>query len=229
MRSDPDLSEYYRSFADNYAELNYDKSLAGRMLRGSHKIIERKFSGGQHFSRVAEVGAGTGQHLQFVRHQFDEYLMTDFSIDMLRQVDFSDSSGHAHKVKVSREDATSLSFPDQSIDRLIATHVLEHLPEPHLVLREWNRVVRPGGWISVVLPCDPGVLWRLGRTMGPRRRATRMGIAYDYVMAREHINSITNLVALVRHYFEDVEEIWSPMGLPVSDLNLFYACHIRRT
>jgi phosphatidylethanolamine/phosphatidyl-N-methylethanolamine N-methyltransferase len=64
-----------------------------------------------------------------------------------------------------------LSVPSASFDRLIATHVLEHLPKPERVLREWARVVRPGGTLSLILPCDPGLARRLGRHFGPHPQA----------------------------------------------------------
>jgi hypothetical protein len=45
-------------------------------------------------------------------------------------------------------------------------------------------------------------------------------------MAREHVNSITNLVSLVRYYFESIKAGWYPTRIPSIDRNLFYACHI---
>src|SRR3546814_1644399 len=80
-----------------------------------------------------------------------------------------------------------------SVDRLIACHVLEHLHHPHDVLREWYRVLRKGGVLSILLPCDPGVLWRVGRMFGPRANAERAGIEYDYWMAREQDRKSTRL------------------------------------
>ncbi|MCK4785463.1 MAG: hypothetical protein KAV87_17050, partial [Desulfobacteraceae bacterium] len=93
----------------------------------------------------------------------------------------------------------------------------------------WDRVVRPGGVISIALPCDPGLLWRLGRHLGPRRSAQKIGLPYDYLIAAEHINSIFNLVVFIRHHFGVLTESWYPARLPVPDLNLFYICHIRTT
>lgn len=50
--------------------------------------------------------------------------------------------------------ATDLPFPDGSVDRLYAGHVLEHLtPEDVVVaLREFRRVISPEGKIMIVLP-----------------------------------------------------------------------------
>jgi ubiquinone/menaquinone biosynthesis C-methylase UbiE len=42
-------------------------------------------------------------------------------------------------------DATAMPFEDRSFDRVHASWLLEHVPEPVLVLREVHRVLRPGG------------------------------------------------------------------------------------
>jgi ubiquinone/menaquinone biosynthesis C-methylase UbiE len=191
-------------------------------MRRSHELVEAPFGQDVKFGKVLEVGAGSGVHLRSVRHRFDEYLLTDFSTDMLRNVDAAQHGS----VTVLAQDATALAFPDASFDRVIAAHVLEHLYRPHEVLREWVRVLKPGGTMSLVLPCDPGMMWRLGRYFGPRQRARQNGLAYDYVMAREHVNAITNLVAFIRYYFDVREEYWWPFRAPSADLNLIFAVNI---
>jgi len=118
-----------------------------------------------------------------------------------------------------------LDYSDNTFDRLLATHVLEHIYQPHLALKEWLRVIKPGGVLSILIPTDPGLAWRLGRHLGPRKQAMAKGIPYDYIMAREHVNSCHNLVALLRYYFSDAKEAWWPFPVPSIDLNLFFAFH----
>jgi phosphatidylethanolamine/phosphatidyl-N-methylethanolamine N-methyltransferase len=96
-----------------------------------------------------------------------------------------------------------LSYANNSFDSLIATHVLEHMYQPQLVLQEWRRVLKNGGVLSILIPTDPGMAWRLGRHFWPRKNVIAQGITYDYVMSREHVNSCNNLIALLRHYFPD--------------------------
>lgn len=225
MRAEPNLEDYLRQFEANYEALNYSDNLAARVLAHSHVVLERAFGPGDHFGTVAEVGAGSGRHAGALRHRFDEYFVTDGNRRMLDQA--RARLGADPRFRFQVEDATKLSFPDASVDRLIATHVLEHLPRPHEVLREWARVVRPGGVLSLVLPCDPGLAWRLGRSFGVRRRAEQAGLEYDYWMAREHVNPIFNLVTFIDYYFADVRATWWPLRLPFADLNLIYAAHIR--
>lgn len=227
MKPDPDHREYLKRWSDVYETLNYDQGLAGYFLKKSHEWSERRFSRSDTFPRVLEVGSGTGVHLRFVEHSFDEYWVTDVNPPMLEKVSRRDQTEvNRGKVITSREDASKLSFADGSFDRLIAAHVLEHLYRPHDVLREWARVLRPGGTLSIVLPCDPGIAWRFGRYVGSRGKFVKAGIDYDYWMAREHVNPINNLVSLIRFYFDDIREDWLPLRVPSIDLNLFYIAHI---
>lgn len=223
-----DAPAYELSYIQNYDANNTKHTLAGSFLQKSHQLLEKTLPKMGTNNRVLEVGAGSGHHLPYVKQDFQRYVMTDGS-DAMLEIASEKFSGQlsAGTLKIEKQDATALTYPDVSFDRLIATHVLEHLPNPVNVLREWNRVVRPGGIISIVLPCDPGMLWRLGRYLGPRRNARKLGIAYDYLQAAEHINSIFNLVVFIRHHFEAESEFWYPTRIPTPDLNLFFICHIR--
>jgi phosphatidylethanolamine/phosphatidyl-N-methylethanolamine N-methyltransferase len=225
MRAEPDLADYHRQFEANYEALNYAKNLSSRVLARSHTLLEAPLGPEKHFSRVLEVGAGSGIHFRSVRHRFDSYLMTDGNPRMLDQARAKVAGDERFGFQV--ENAARLSFPDGTFDRLIATHVLEHLPAPHEVLREWARVLKPGGMLSIVLPCDPGFAWRIGRNFGVRQRATGAGMEYDYWMAREHVNSIWNLVTFIEYYFDDVRAVWWPLRVPAADLNLIYAANVR--
>ena len=227
IRDDPDHDEYLHRWAGIYERANYEAGLSAYFLRKSHDWAERAFNAHVHFPKVLEVGAGTGVHLSFVRHAFDEYWMTDLNIPFLERAAAADVPRTRGTVRVDRQDAAALTFSESTFDRLIATHILEHLPQPHDALREWVRVLKPGGCLSLVLPCDPGVAWRVGRAIGSRGKFIEAGIDYDYWMAREHVNPINNLVAFVRHYFPDAREQWLPLHIPSMDLNLFYIAHIR--
>lgn len=43
-------------------------------------------------------------------------------------------------------------FDDSSIDEIFASHILEHLDRPFEVMREFHRVLRPGGELIVKVP-----------------------------------------------------------------------------
>ena len=217
--------DYRAKFADVYDGSNYSSPLQSAVMRASHRLAEKKFQESDYFSKVLEIGAGTGEHLAFVRHDFDQYILTDLDPRTLEVAKNKLESMHFGKLSFETQSIGGLSYADNSFDRLIATHVLEHICSPHLALKEWRRVLRHGGVLSVLIPTDPGLAWRLGRYLGPRRNALAQGIDYDYVMAREHVNSCHNLIALLRHYFQESTEIWWPLPVASIDLNLFFVFH----
>lgn len=225
LNEDKAWIDYRNKFSDVYDESNYESLLQSWVMRASHKLIEKAYGDNAYFERVLEVGAGTGEHIQFVRHKFDEYILTDLDLKTLNVARSKLAGIHEGKIKFEVQVGSELAYPDNSFDRLVATHVLEHIYQPHLAIKEWRRVLKGGGVISILIPTDPGMAWRLGRHLGPRKNAIKQGFAYDYVMAREHVNSSNNLIALLRHYFPGSKESWWPMPIPSIDLNLFFVFH----
>ena len=73
-----------------------------------------------------------------------------------------------------------LPFPDASLDYVLSSHVLEHFYDPIEALHEWSRVVRPGGYIFMIIPHRDRTFDR-ERTLTSidelRRRHTTHGIA----------------------------------------------------
>jgi ubiquinone/menaquinone biosynthesis C-methylase UbiE len=53
---------------------------------------------------------------------------------------------------VCRADVTQLPFADQSLDAIICTDLLEHLPEDAPAVREFYRTLKPGGTLLVSVP-----------------------------------------------------------------------------
>lgn len=45
-----------------------------------------------------------------------------------------------------------LPFKDNSIDFVISSHVIEHFYDPIKTIKEWWRVVRPGGYVYIIAP-----------------------------------------------------------------------------
>lgn len=218
-------TDYREKFSEVYDDSNYSSPLQSAVMRASHKLVENAYGEKDIFHRVLEIGAGTGEHLPFVTHQFNEYILTDLDPKTLDVASQKLVGKYGNRVKFETQTGDQLGYADGTFDRLVATHVLEHIYQPHLAIKEWARVLKHGGVLSILIPTDPGVAWRLGRHFGPRKNAIRQGIAYDYVMAREHVNSCNNLIAILRHYFPKAKEAWWPFSIPSIDLNLFFAFH----
>ncbi|MCY1139462.1 methyltransferase domain-containing protein [Actinoplanes sp. Pm04-4] len=92
--------------------------------------------------RVLEVGAGTGALWSRVEPPAGLTLV-DFSAAMCAGLRLVPGA------RVVRAGATELPFADGTFDGLIANHMLYHLDDPAAGLREFARVLRPGGRLAV--------------------------------------------------------------------------------
>ena len=127
-----------------------------------------------------------------------------------------------------------MPFENNFFDRIIISHVLEHISDPENFLFNMMNKLKSGGLLSISLPADPGLLWRLGKLYIKHYTAKKTyGISsreYEYLLATEHINSIFNLMSLIKYHFKDqMEESFLPFKIKLVDLNLFYNVHITKS
>ncbi len=81
---DPMWSQWQAKASSVYDNVYYKSNrLVAHINNAGHRIIEQAFGPEVEFASVVEVGAGTGRHLPFVRHQFQKYVATDLSSSML--------------------------------------------------------------------------------------------------------------------------------------------------
>lgn len=82
-----------------------------------------------------------------------------FQLKRSINVDFSDEQGGLWQSKscppavvniVANGD--DLPFKDSTLDYVLSSHVIEHFFDPVKALREWHRVIKPGGYIYVIAP-----------------------------------------------------------------------------
>jgi len=194
-------------------------------MKQFQKLMEKPFTKDDSFPLTVEVGSGAGGHLHHVRHAFNQYLMIDIR-------DYRPDKTHRSREPFVLADAERLPLLDGSIDRLVSTCLLHHVPNPLTALTQWRTAVRPGGSLTIFLPCDPGLLWRLGRRVGPRRKAMRHGVNYDFLMALSHRNHVGSLMAILEMVFKDDKMLRT--GLPVPalrswNLNLAFVYQIRKS
>ena len=67
-------------------------------------------------------------------------------------VDWPASADQQQHVDVFADLAEPLPFTDRSFDTVLLSDVLEHIPNPEILLREIVRVLRPGGSIIIGVP-----------------------------------------------------------------------------
>ena len=72
-------------------------------------------------------------------------------------------------------DLCALEFGDEHFDAAIVFHVLEHVPDDALALRELRRVLRPGGWALLQVPFREGSTVEEPAVLDPEERRARFG------------------------------------------------------
>lgn len=73
-------------------------------------------------------------------------------------------------VAFAQADAMRLPFPAETFDAVVSCETLEHTPGPRVVIREFHRVLQPGGRLYLTIPNYFGTmgLYRAFRTMSGR-------------------------------------------------------------
>ena len=146
--------------------------------------------------KILEVGAG-GQHARYLRHSFDRLIECDIRPENIPNV--ADDSRIVKEFKTV--DAHNLPYVDNCFHRLIATCLLAHLSDPEKALEEWKRVVRPGGVISICVPCEPGFLLRISQTMITRRKQKSLGYNGRLLHYREHRKHYPGMMTFIRQIY----------------------------
>ncbi|MGP0086600.1 MAG: class I SAM-dependent methyltransferase, partial [Steroidobacteraceae bacterium] len=121
-------------------------------------------------------------------------------------------------------------YDDGYFDRAIAVHVLEHLPDLPRAVFELHRLLRVGGFLSIVIPCDPGIAYEFARQISSARIfRRRYKMPYMWLMRREHINSPAEICSTLKNQFEEIDRRYFPLRLiPLAAANLCLGMTYRR-
>lgn len=100
---------------------------------------------------VLDCGCGTGDMLTLMSGLTapGESCGGDLSNAMLQEGRRRAETAGAKHVRFEPMDVQSLPVPDSSFDRVLATQLLVHVPDPRGAMHEMCRVTKPGGLVAV--------------------------------------------------------------------------------
>ena len=198
----------------------------GIIWKYPHLLMEKPFKTNKGL-KILELGFGEGEHFGFVVPDYTEYIATDIDAERLERI----RPSLPKNASVLGCDATALPFPDQSFDRVIATCLIAHLPKPEEALQEWRRVLRPGGHLTIYVPCEPGFSLRLFRRLFTAPKAKKLGFeGFNLYIARDHVNDSFRVLNLANEVFgrDKFKQVFRPLFFRSWYLNLFCVLQIQR-
>lgn len=203
-------------YSETYGSINataIDGSLSNKILHQGLEIGMRK----RNFPLILEIGGNIGEHVKFVKCDFEKYICTDLNIP-------KKGTEKSKNIKVSYEiqNAESLTFDKNCVDRIILTCVLHHLTNPYLALQNARRVIKHNGVVSIALPNDPGIIYRLLRAMTTLRYANKVNkkTEIQLIHAKEHRNHYLSLEWMIREIFAKDEILKASFPFVFSSYNL---------
>ena len=159
--------------------------------------------------RTLELGVGEGRHAQL--ENSENY----YGLDLV-------PSYMQYRIRMVAADAEKgIPFKSGSFDRVLAIHILEHLANLPSALDEVMRVMKPDGIFTVVIPCEGGIAYSIGRNVSVRQIFERkFGKNYDWMIAYDHINTAREVLTELRERFRALRTSYFPLKLPMVDANV---------
>ena len=191
----------------------------GLVERFNHQFPVRNSPPG--FTTTLEIGAGLGEHLEYERltpEQESNYHCNEYRENMAAEI----RRRHPRVQTVVGDCQQHLGFADGFFDRVIAVHVLEHLPNLPAAIREAHRLLNPErGRFLVVIPTEGSPAYSLARRISAQRVWNRrFGGGYEEFYQREHINLPHEILEELDPYFTITVRSFFPLGVPWVFCNL---------
>jgi hypothetical protein len=108
----------------------------------------------------------------------------------------------------------------RTYDAILSIAVLEHLTDLPFMLARSGLLLCEGGTFRAGFPSEGGLLWGLAwrLTTGIEYRFRR-GLDYGVIMRHEHLNTASEILALLGYFYEQVEIARFP--LPLAHLSFY--------
>lgn len=224
----PPLSKEQREISDDF-------------MKHWHEVLPRRYKfvddfnhrypvrhAPKEFLRTLEIGAGLGEHLDYEKlssQQTKEYVALELRPKMAQEIQrrFPD-------VRVVVGDCQErLPFPSDYFHRVIAVHVLEHLPMLPDAIRELFRVCnKENGIVSIVIPCEGSLAYTLARRLSAQRYfEKRYRQSYRWFIEREHLNRPAEIITELRRHFKITHSAFFPIPIAALFCNLCIGLTLR--
>ena len=136
-----DIKERSKSTFNQQAD-TYDEDIHGQHARTLYPVLLSKLA---HipFQRALDLGCGTGEMMKMLLQVDDQREL--YGIDLSEKMLSVAESKLSGKVRLVLGDSEHLPFADNFFDVVYCNDSFHHYPAPENVIREVQRVLKPGG------------------------------------------------------------------------------------
>lgn len=217
MTHEPDIYAGMKTSWDA-AAARYDREPSHRIgsqreMHAWRQVLRSTFDrlGSGRQLRIVDVGTGTGTMATLLADMGHDVTAVDIAPRMLAQA-HEKARRMGHEIAVVEASADALPIPDGSVDAVFSRHLFWTLPRPKAAVREWARVVRPGGLIAIADGwwSPPGRQWQARRAAG---RTLRRLLEPGYEAAQPDYTAFGNRLPLaggvspysIRYYLDSAD------------------------
>jgi 2-polyprenyl-3-methyl-5-hydroxy-6-metoxy-1,4-benzoquinol methylase len=141
------------SFHDHIAA-EWDRKYAKKSYRSRQIAFEKCLPSQQLSGNWLDAGCGTGFLSRWIADKGAYVESVDLAPRMLEHFTHHRSK-YAAKDRLKQPriaDINVLPYTDNTFDGILCSSVLEYVEDPAAVLREFRRVLSPGGWLAISIP-----------------------------------------------------------------------------
>lgn len=173
------------------------------------------------FKTTLEIGAGLGEHLNY-EVLTPEQKANYYALELRENMAAGIREAHPDVQTICADCQTRMPFDDGYFDRILAVHVLEHLPNLPAAIDETYRLCnKKTGTFSIVIPCEGGMAYSLARKISAQRIfESRYKQSYKWFYSREHINFPVEIQEEISRKFEISSSVYFPLLIPSVSMNL---------
>ncbi len=192
-RSRPPLSLAQKSHYVEHYRKNRSSAIGAALERWMHRAVADARPG----AVLLELGAGNLNHVPYEPGAAAYDVVEPFH-------QLWDDSPYRSAVRAIYEDMSQIE-PDRLYDRIISVAVLEHLTDLPWIVAKSGLLLSRGERFQAGIPTEGGFLWgaawRLTTGMGYR---LRRGEDYGRLMRHEHVNTASEIQAVLEYFFRRV-------------------------
>jgi SAM-dependent methyltransferase len=173
--------------------------------------------------RTLEIGPG----LTEIAHLLDDVRTDAIDVDPYFAAELAKAYPKCNVI-VGDIQSEQPALQPQTFDRVVAFHVLEHLRDLPVAIAQIKKAMKPGAAFDVMLPCEGGLMYSLGRQVTTARYfKKKFKRDFKKFISQDHVNTAAEVVKLLRTEFSVEFTVYYPIRIPSVHVNLCVGLRLR--